>query len=62
MLPKVFQLKKYTQKCEMCAASKAKFKQNQSKGKGQSIACMNFCLDTSWGWFSVKQVLKNNIF
>jgi hypothetical protein len=46
----------------MCAASKAKFKQNQSKGKGQSIACMNFCLDTSWGWFSEKQVLKNNIF
>jgi hypothetical protein len=42
MLPKVFQLKKYTQKCKMCATSKAKFKaklkQNQSKDKEQTIA------------------------
>jgi hypothetical protein len=42
MLPKVFQLKKYAQKCKMCAASKAKFKQSSSKikakAKGQSIA------------------------
>jgi hypothetical protein len=41
MLPKVFQLKKYTQKCEMCAASKSKVQskvKSKIKAKGQSIA------------------------
>jgi hypothetical protein len=62
MLPKVFPLKKNTHKSVKCvqqakqSSSKVKAKSKQRQWAKHSIACMNSCLDTLWGWFPGKQV------